>query len=231
MKDGQVRQVAEGVYMATGSDVNWGIIADGDALTLVDAGYPGDVRSVEDSIREVGRRPEHVRAVRLTHAHVDHMGALAHFARAYGTLLYTSADILRQAWRPSVLGWSLRAARAGGTKHLAADNAQPFPSGGALDLPGQPVPVLTPGHTTGHVAYHLPDKGVLFSGDALVTAHPKSRVRRPQLLPCMFAHDPAEAATSLNLLGQLDGDVLIPGHGPVLRGTFAEAVAEARERR
>lgn len=40
-----------------------------------------------------------------------------------------------------------------------------------LDLLGQPVPIPVPGHTAGHCAYLLPDRGLLFSGDTIVSLH------------------------------------------------------------
>nr|WP_275297005.1 MBL fold metallo-hydrolase [Streptomyces cyaneogriseus] len=106
----------------------------------------------------------------------------------------------------------------------------PFPRAGALDLPGRPVPVLTPGHTRGHSAYHLRHAGAVVTGDALVSGHPTSRVRGPQLLPVMFDHERARAVHSLDVLAGLDGDLLLPGHGPAHRGPVRAAARLARER-
>ena len=96
--------------------------------------------------------------------------------------------------------------------------------------PGSPVPVLAPGHTSGHTIYHLPDRGVVISGDALITGHLTSPVSGPQLLPQWFDHDRAAAAESLRIIGELDADILLPGHGPIHHGSVAEAAATARER-
>lgn len=62
------------------------------------------------------------------------------------------------------------------------------------------------------------------SGDALVSGHPTTRRRGPQLLPAMFDHDRERACLSLDILGQFEGDTLLPGHGPVHRGPVKEAV-------
>ena len=88
----------------------------------------------------------------------------------------------------------------------------------------------TPGHTDGHCAFHLPDAGVVISGDALVSGHPTSRLKGPQLLPDMFHRERARAVASLDLLEGLAADVLLPGHGPVHRGGVREAARLARER-
>jgi glyoxylase-like metal-dependent hydrolase (beta-lactamase superfamily II) len=92
------------------------------------------------------------------------------------------------------------------------------------------VPVHTPGHTDGHCAYHVPGTGVLISGDALVSGHPTSRVEGPQLLPDMFHHERPRAVDSLDLLAKLEGELLLPGHGPAHRGPVRDAAHRARER-
>ena len=81
-------QVASNVFAFAGTDVNWVIIQEGTDLTLVDAGWNGDIQRVERSIRSLGRRPKDLCAVLLTHAHADHTGALNHLHHNYGVPLY-----------------------------------------------------------------------------------------------------------------------------------------------
>jgi glyoxylase-like metal-dependent hydrolase (beta-lactamase superfamily II) len=69
-------QVAENVFAFTGTEVNWVLVQEGPDLTLIDAGWNGDIQAVERSIRSLGRRLQDLRAVLLTHAHADHTGAL-----------------------------------------------------------------------------------------------------------------------------------------------------------
>jgi glyoxylase-like metal-dependent hydrolase (beta-lactamase superfamily II) len=45
----------------------------------------------------------------------------------------------------------------------------------------------------------------------------------------MFHRDRDRALDSLTLLEKVDADVLLPGHGPVLRTTVGAAVDHARE--
>ncbi|WP_210583947.1 MBL fold metallo-hydrolase [Streptomyces sp. GESEQ-35] len=242
-----VQQVADGTYLVHGSNTNWVILTEGDAVTLVDTGYPGDRELLLASLAEVGSSPETVTAVLITHAHNDHLGSAEHLRGTYGTPVFlheaevpharrdflhqvSIGQVLKNGWRPGVLPWAVHALRVGGTAHIPVAEPQPFPAPGPLDLPGRPVPVHTPGHTLGHAAFHLPDAGVLISGDALVSGHPTSRVKGPQLLPDMFHHERARAVTSLETLESLDADVLVPGHGPVHRGPVREAARHARER-
>lgn len=119
-----VVEVEQNVFCVTGTDVNWVLLRDGTDLTLIDAGYPADVPAVEESIRSIGGRPEDVRAILLTHAHIDHIGAINHFRDKYGTPVYMSAvetshakreyleqagemDVVKNIWRPGMLRWSL----------------------------------------------------------------------------------------------------------------------------
>ncbi|MZG14263.1 MBL fold metallo-hydrolase, partial [Streptomyces sp. SID5914] len=157
-----VRQVADGTYLVHGGHTNWVILTDGDAATLVDTGYPGDRRALLDSLVAVGSSPEAVAAVLVTHAHNDHLGSAEYLRAAHGTpvLLHEAevpharrdflqqvsvGTVLRNAWRPGVLPWMVHVLRTGGTEQHPVTAPAAFPADGALDLPGRPVPVHTPG--------------------------------------------------------------------------------------
>ncbi|GGM07343.1 MBL fold metallo-hydrolase [Streptomyces fumigatiscleroticus] len=243
-----VRHVTDGTYLVHGSNTNWVILKEkeGDAVTLIDTGYPGDREQVLASLAQVGSSPEAVAAVLITHAHNDHLGSAEYLRGTHGTPVYlheaevpharrdflqqvSVGAVLKNSWRPGVLPWIVHAIRSDGLAQLPVGTPQAFPRQGALDLPGRPVPVHTPGHTDGHCAYHLPGLGVVISGDALVSGHPTSRIQGPQLLPDMFHHERARTVASLDLLAELDGDLLLPGHGPVHQGPVREAAHRARE--
>ena len=89
--------------------------------------------------------------------------------------------------------------------------------------------IATPGHSPGHVAFHLPDRGVLIGGDALCTYNPLTGKRGPQLMPKAFAFDVGQAQASLDALERIDAGVLLLGHGEPWTDGPAEAVARARE--
>jgi glyoxylase-like metal-dependent hydrolase (beta-lactamase superfamily II) len=238
-----VTEVADGVHFVQGKAVNWTLLTDGDSFTLVDAGYPGDRDAVLSSIEQVGHSLDQLAAVLVTHAHVDHIGSLPKLLEGRDVPVLTSEtesrharrEFLEQAtplqvaaasWRPRVLAWSLHVVAAGGTTKAGVPQARAF-GAGPLDVPGRPVPIVTPGHTSGHTCFHLPHAGVLITGDALVTGHPTVARTGPQLLAGMFHHDIAENRRSLEQLRSRGGDVLLPGHGGVWRGSYAEAVHQA----
>jgi glyoxylase-like metal-dependent hydrolase (beta-lactamase superfamily II) len=246
MIDDDIIEVTSGVHLVHGGNTNWVILTEGDAVTLVDTGYPADRERVAASLAAIGRRTGDVTAILITHAHTDHIGSADHLgvtldvpvlmhaeevphARRDFLHQVSAGQVLLNGWRRGVLPWALRAIRSGGTKDVRVSRPVPFPVKGALDLPGRPVPVHTPGHTPGHCCYHLPGAGILITGDALVTGHPTSPVAGPQLLPRMFDADRAAARASLDTIGAMEADVLLPGHGPVHRGSARQAARRARE--
>jgi glyoxylase-like metal-dependent hydrolase (beta-lactamase superfamily II) len=242
-----MEEVADGVVVATGTHVSWTLVVDGADVTLIDAGYLGNADLVLASVQHVSSgRSASLAAVVLTHAHVDHLGAASrlHAARGVPVLVHeaeaahargdvieqvTAAQVLARAWRPRVLRWALEISLSGKAPKAerVADPVTFTADGAPLDVPGGLVPVPTPGHTSGHCSYHVPDRGVLVAGDAFATAHATTSRRGPQLLPAFFDHDRERAVASLSALEPLAADVVVPGHGPPFRGSPAEAVQAA----
>lgn len=238
-----VTQVADGVHLASTGLVNWILAEEGGQVTLVDAGYPGDAARVRESLDRIGRSLDDVAAVLVTHAHVDHIGGIEwcglsapvftgadevpHAKREY-LQQATELDVMLRAWNPRVLLWSLRILAVGATQDVAVPEATACIPGRSMDLPGGPVAVPTPGHTSGHTAYHFPGVGAVATGDALVTGHPVTGRNRPHLLPDFFTHDPEQAAAGLDALAALDAGIVLPGHGEAWTGSLREAVDVAR---
>ena len=241
----KITEVAPGVHAVEGKTVNWTLVADGDALTLVDAGWPGYLDDVLASISEIGHRLDDVEAVLVTHAHVDHIGSLPrllekhrvpvllspteapHARREYLEQAGTT-DVVKNLWRPRVLPWALHMVRNGALTDPGVAEATDFGDANVLDVPGRPVPIATPGHTSGHTAYLVPGARVLLTGDALVTGHALSSTTGPQELMGFFHHDHHAMNASLDVIAEVDADVIVPGHGPVHRGSPRDAVAQLR---
>lgn len=237
--------VAEGVTRVAGSRTILYIVNDGDSLCLVDTGYPRDMEVIAAAIDELGRSLADVSAVLLTHAHVDHIGSAERLRAEHGATVHTHIEeaahargereerittgyMLSHLWWPRMMSFVLNAVRAGAAKVQHVRELSTFdetPVG--LDLPGRPVPVFTPGHTSGHCAFHLPDRGVLITGDALVTHDSLTQKTGPRLLHKAFNHDQDQTVRSLDRLRTLEADILLPGHGEPFRGSPADAVDHA----
>ncbi|TFV59158.1 MBL fold metallo-hydrolase [Mycobacterium sp. PS03-16] len=234
--------VTERVHLARTDLVNWTVVADETGVLLIDAGFPGHRDDVVDSVRRLGFGVGDIRAILLTHAHVDHFGSAIWLAHAHGVPVYahtaevghakreyleqvSPVDVAKHVWHPRWLKWSLAISRKGGMERGGIPTVQPLTADIAAGLPGAPTAVPTPGHTGGHCSYVV-DR-VLVSGDALVTGHPLLSRERPTLLPSLFNHDQPGCVRSLATLGALDTEVLLPGHGPVWRGAIGEAVRQA----
>lgn len=239
----EVSAVADGIHLARTPLVNWTLVADDTGVLLIDAGFPGQRAEVLASLDRLGFGPADVTAILLTHAHIDHLGTAIWFARTHRTPVYchreevghvrrdylqqaSPAALVTQAWRPRWLAWSAEVALKGGLVRDGIPTVKPLTDEAAAQLPGRPVAVPTPGHTSGHCSYLL--DGVLVVGDALITGHPLARRPGPQLLPSMFNHDDDACLRSLDVLAASGARLLLPGHGPVWAGPVADAVRQAR---
>ncbi|MWD30767.1 MBL fold metallo-hydrolase, partial [Aquicoccus sp. SCR17] len=69
-------------------NVNCYLIEDTDGLTLVDAGLPAVWRPLGHAVRALGHRPEDIKALVLTHAHFDHVGAARRLVERLGVPVY-----------------------------------------------------------------------------------------------------------------------------------------------
>jgi len=234
--------ITDNVHFAYTDLVNWTLVTDGTGVMLIDTGFPGHRDDVLGSLRQLGFGVDNLRAILLTHAHVDHFGSAIWFAKTHGTPVYCHAaevghakreyleqagpaDIVPHLWQPRFLKWTLAISRKGGIVRDGIPTTQALAEDVAAGLPGKPMAIPTPGHTGGHCSFVV--DGVLVGGDALVTGHPLLTGIGPQLLPKMFNHDQYGCVRSLGALGMLDTDVLLPGHGPLWRGSIREAAKRA----
>ena len=237
-------QLAPGVHRLGNAFVNCYLIEDGNRMTLVDGGFPGFRGQLDSYLRSRGSSVSAIDAVILTHAHSDHVGMAEGVRRDAGAPVYVheaDAEMARTASqhrregsmlpylrRPAPYRLLLSGARNGGAKPTKIGAVTTF-ADGDLDVPGRPRVVPTPGHSPGHVAFHLPDRGVLIAGDALCTYNVFTGARGPQLLPRAFAFSSEQMLASLDALERVDAGLTVFGHGEPWTEGPAAAVARARE--
>ena len=238
-------EVAAGVHRLEDVYTNWYILENGQRLTLIDAGLPADWRAFTSALARVGRSLSDVDAVLVTHHHLDHAGnaerlrasgarVLAHPADASylrGEKHRSNRGIVRYLWRPWYAQYMLRYLTKGITRTPALAAIEDFDDGERLDVPGSPRVIHVPGHTAGSCALLLEDRGLLFSGDALVTLDvargPRGRPG-PQIVRGPHTDDATRALESLEVLADTKAGVVLPGHGDPWTEGVESAVEYAR---
>ena len=166
-------------------------------LVLIDAGAGLNFEGLVSNIESLGFDPTRLRAVILTHSHIDHIGSawqlrqefgaqvIAHEldAKAIETGLGTGAEFYGVPYHPCPVDLKLKGPE---------DNLRY----GAHELKVLHIP----GHTRGSVAVYVDmGKRVLFGQD----------VHGPYFLP---GADPAQAKLSLQKLLEVQADILCEGH-------------------
>lgn len=241
--------VAEGVHRISEAYVNFYLIEGSDGITLVDSGLPGMWKALHDAFSALGRSVDDVRAVVLTHAHFDHLGTAHALQSKYGIPVWVHPEdeyIARHPYRynhekspflfslahPAGLPVLARMARAGALRVHGVEDLTFFPaSGSSIAVPGIPEIVYTPGHTAGHCGLLLRERGILFSGDALVTLDPYTGRTGPRMVAGAATADIARNRESLSHFADTSATLVLPGHGEPWAGDVAEAVARARSNR
>ncbi len=230
-------EVAPGVYRIKASRSNIYLIA-GKTLILIDTGMKGDGVLVLEAIRGLGRKPSEVSHILITHGHIDHTGSLAHIKRETGAQVLAGAadrDFIEGRRKTAALG---REGFGGKLFRMALYlmetvffRYEPAPvdtaltGDTALQLPDFAIQALaTPGHSPGSFSFYLPDKKILFTGDAL------SGVPVPRLPPRPGCADHAQALASVEKIAGLSCDTCCFGHGEVLRGGADRLIGELLKR-
>jgi glyoxylase-like metal-dependent hydrolase (beta-lactamase superfamily II) len=131
---------------------------------------------------------------------------------------------VKNLWRPAILRYFIEVIQSDGTSIQPVQTVERLHDG-RLDVPGTPVVIHVPGHTEGEVAFYLPDRDILFCGDALATVDFETwRGNTPQLLPQWLNTDHDQARTSLADLESLGEVLLLPGHGDPWTGNLGDAL-------
>ena len=191
----------------------------GAGVTVIDAGVAGSAAAILRGVAAVGRRPEDVQEIVLTHFHDDHRGGAAELVeRTRAAVLAHRADApvirgqqpqpppdLADFERPLAAAIFPTVPRAGPVRvDREMDDGDATAGGGVI--------LSVPGHTPGSIALLLPQLGVLFTGDTIA-----SHDGEPIL--GVFNIDRVAAMESVRRQAGLDFEVACFGHGsPIVGG-------------
>lgn len=238
-----VREVADGVLMITRALTNSFLVDTDDGLVLIDAGLPRSWPYLVAALAAHRSGPDDLVSVVLSHGHFDHVGTVDRLQRVHHVPIHVNeADVplVRHPYRydreasralyplrhPGGIPVLARMARAGALSVRGAEALGDIRPG--APLLGGLVPIPTPGHTYGHMAFHLPDRDLLFTGDALVTFDPYTGRAGPQIVARAATADSAAALSVLAALTPTGAGTLLPGHGDPWTGGVEHAVLNAR---
>lgn len=181
------------------------------SLTLVDAGLKNAHKKILQALEQLGRAPQDVTRILLTHAHSDHIGGLKSVqAATNGAVASHDRDaVYIREGRPPALDTSRWQGRAGnklpGRGSAPVEVAETFGDGALLD--GRIRVVHTPGHSPGHCSFLHEATGVLLTGDAIFN------VRGLRYAPSLLCTDVTQSRETAARLGELDYDVVAFTHG------------------
>lgn len=201
---------------------------------ILDPGW-GSSQSLDyivDFMREVGRNPDDLQTVYLTHAHPDHSGLATEIrARTGAEIVMHSAEqqsVLSEASQPAISlerlrSWGLNAHRASSLiDELRHASDQTMPTAQRLLEDGENVVagdrtlrvVATAGHTPGHICLASSTEHMFYGGDLVL----------PTVFPGIGLGSDTETnpladyLNSLERSAEFDSYTVVPGHGYRFRG-------------
>jgi glyoxylase-like metal-dependent hydrolase (beta-lactamase superfamily II) len=188
-----------------------------EGITLIDVGMPSTSQELLDAVTGHGWPLHTVRRVIVTHADMDHVGALADVKRATGAHVAchtVEKELLEHPERRKPAQFYLRPF-FGIARLFSKFRVQPV-TPDELMVDGQVTPegftvIHTPGHTPGHISLVHKERRILITGDALTNR--KGKLSPP---PGAFTPDPDNALRSIWKLAKKYGgevEVVVFGHG------------------
>ncbi|HUR19221.1 MAG TPA: MBL fold metallo-hydrolase [Vicinamibacterales bacterium] len=204
-----------------------GIIATGflhgpAGVAIIDPGPATCLATLEAALTARGFGWDDVRAVLLTHIHLDHAGASGHvLQKAKSARLYVHENGARHMVDPAKLLASATRlykddmARLWGTMlPVPADRMEVLGDRNTLSIAGHDVEVAwTPGHASHHVSYFLPAPRIAFVGDTAGICRPSGRVVLPPTPPPDIDLEAWRASTD-TILGWNPNTLFLTHFGP-----------------
>lgn len=231
-----IEQIQEGLYRISVGlpqnplrQLNSYVICGRGRNLIIDTGFnrPECLKDLQDGIRALGLDMDHTDLF-LTHLHSDHTGLAQSIVSPHSTIYMGEADwnelnatlqdplcwqkksqIFLQEGFPAL---ELEQALAKNPARLYQPNgpldAVPVQKGDILTVGGIALePILTPGHTPGHLCLYWPEQQILFSGDHILFQI------TPNISVWECMENPlSDYFTSLGKIAQLPISCCLPGH-------------------
>ena len=211
-----------GIYTIRGVMGVCHLLVDANGAVLLDTGLVGEPWLIQWRLKRLGLKPDDVKAILLTHGHLDHIGNLAWAKQWTGAPIYA-----HPAEQPHIDGtypyagenvWCGRLESAGRSVLRVGRPAAidvPFGDGDELPFWGGLRVVHLPGHTLGHCGFHSQRHDLLFSGDLFASYFFNVHLPNPILNSA-----PELIPASLEKAQRLDPRLMVPQHYDVLDGTL-----------
>ena len=206
-----------------------------DKLTLIDTGLADSTEKILAVVGKIGRKPEDIRLIFITHHHNDHTGSLAELVERTGAQVFAhkiEAPVVRgeqEPPQPTLTGLRslLRRSMGGAAKPGASARVdRELEEGDEVDVGGGAKVLHVPGHTMGSMALFIPKHRILFAGDAAVSTLTLGPPSGPFGI---FNEDREQAVLSFKKLAALEFDRAFFGHGKPLDGEAATLFRRAAE--
>ena len=184
-----------------------------DEAILIDAGMIGESYQITRILKRHGLGLENIKAILLTHGHIDHTGNLfwlrkhtaaplyAHTAeRDHIKGIYPYTGINRWCGRLEALARVL-------VRYKPIPFDVPLEDGDLLPFVGGLKVIHLPGHTLGHCGFYSERHRLLFSGDMFASYF--FNIHRP---PAILNSAPELLSASFKRMRDLSPELIIPGH-------------------
>ena len=206
-------QPASGWRQVRGLVVHSHLLYDEEGVYLIDGGFLGGVGRIQRCLRSIGRDWGDVKAILLTHGHLDHTLNIAQLQERSGARVFApAADEAHVAGRYRYRGITRFCGISEAVGRLLLRFHPPridqwFAPNEELEFWGGLVAVHLPGHTVGHTGFYSPSRRLLFSGDLFANF-----LVIPRVSPPWFTDDMAAARRSLHIAAGLDLVGVLPNH-------------------